>query len=197
MAFDRIVRVNDGNDSNVERDLVERVATGSLYRDFFFNTSMPIRLAEFPGPFVLTVNPGKMTDTNFHRLDTAPPNMMFARVRVNMWNLESVVKPAVWDYAGRLHVPVVLTFMAYYSTPVKAGFENAYHWDRRTINPYWILKRERIDEIEKIFWDMDTVHLCGRHGHSLCRECGNCLREYYAAKERLRAANETKPKEAV
>jgi hypothetical protein len=183
------VRVNDGNDSNVDRERVEVVASG--FQDAFFNTSIPERLAEFPKPFVLTVNPGKMTDTGFHRLDTAPPNMMFARVRVNMWNLQSVVVPAVNDYVDRLQVPVVLTFMAYYSTPVKKGFEDAYHWERRTTNPYWILKREWIDEVERMFWVRDTVYLCGRHGHSLCKDCGNCLREYHAAKERLREIKES------
>jgi len=189
MAQGRIVRVNDGNDSNVDRPLVEAVAI--KFEDFFFNTAIPERLGDFPGPVVLTVNPGTMTDRDFHKIPQAPPNMMFARVRTNMWNLYTVVKPAVQHYAVDLGVPVVLTFMAYYASKVHEGSENDYEWRTRTINPYWVIKRERVDSIERVFSDKDNVYLCGRHGSSKCSACGNCLREYYNAKERMREAKES------
>lgn len=195
MAYGRVVRMNDGNDSNVERDLVEDAAT--QFEDYFFNTSIPQRLEEFPGPFVLTINPGKMTDTDYHKLTTAPPNMMFARVRTNLWNLDSVVRQAVYHYADELGVPVVLTFMAYYTKSVKEGYQEAYEWKKRTVNPYWVLKREYVDKIEAMFATRENVYLCGRHGSSTCSACGNCLREYYNAKERLRAIKETHHKEGT
>jgi len=195
MAWGRVVRVNDGNDSNVQRDVVVRTATD--FQDFFFNTSIPKDLASFPGPFVLTVNPGPLTDKDFHKIPEALPNMMFARIRTNMWNLYTVVKPAVQHYAIDLGIPVVLTFMAYYTSKVHEGNEEDYEWRTRTINPYWVIKRERVDSIERIFSDKDNVYLCGRHGSSKCSACGNCLREYYNAKERIREIQETKKKEGT
>jgi hypothetical protein len=184
MANGRVVRMNDGNDSNNERELVEEVA--GRYADVFFNTSIPIKLADFPGPVVLTLNPGKMTDTDFHRLDATPINLMFVRVRTNMWNIGPVVSPAVEYYAVKLGVPVVLTFMAYYTQKLRQSYEGAYEWRKRTMNSYWVIKRECVDGIEALYADHDNVYLCGRHGSSTCSACGNCLREYYAAKERLR-----------
>lgn len=188
MARGRVVRMNDGNDSNVERELVERVA--ATFDDAFFNTSIPSRLGEFSRPFVLTVNPNKMTDTEFHRIGEIPPNMMFARVRTNMWNIDSVVRPAVKYYAEERDVPVVLTFMAYYTKSIRDGYQHAYEWRTRTINPYWVIKRSHVDEIESMFYGFQNVYLCGRHGSSTCAACGNCLREYYRAKEKMRKMKE-------
>ena len=50
---DGIVRMNCGNDSNNQRDLV--IATAQRYKHYFFNTS--VRNLDFPGPVVLTANP--------------------------------------------------------------------------------------------------------------------------------------------
>jgi len=189
MADGRIVRMNDGNDSNVQRDLVERVA--QQYTDFFFNTSIPHDLGRFPGPVVLTVNPAKMTDTDFHKLDKALPNLMYVRVRVNTWNLHTVVRPAVEHYTG-LGVPVVLTYMAYYTSIIPEEHRGAYEWKKRTTNPYWVITQEWADFIESMFKDNTLVYSCGRRGQYACFLCGNCLREYHAAKERIRLARETR-----
>lgn len=96
MTKDRIVRMNDGNDSNNQRKLVEKIA--QQYDNYFFNTSIPVRLEQFSGPVVLTINPGEMTDNTFHRLEFVPENLMFARIRTNTWNLEKVVIPAIDSY---------------------------------------------------------------------------------------------------
>jgi hypothetical protein len=191
MAWGRVVRMNDGNDSNVERDLVEAVAR--QFKDYFFNTSIPADLERFSGPVVLTVNPGGMTNTDFHKLDKAPTNLMFVRVRTNMWNLEKVVDPVVKHYAVDLKVPVVITLMAYYTQTIPDYYGPCYEWKTRTSNPYWVLKRELVLDLESRYVDSPNVYLCGRHGSSVCSACGNCLREYYNAKERLRTIKETNP----
>jgi len=185
MAEGRVVRMNDGNDSNVERKLVE--STAAHFKDVFFNTSIPKDLDTFPGPVVLTLNPGNMTDVDFHKLDPTPTNLMFVRVRVNAWNLESVVDKAVRWYAEKAEVTVVLTFMAYYQEKLPDEYVQCYEWKKRTMNSYWCLKQEEINKIENRYKHMGLVYTCGRKGQYSCKSCGNCLREYYATKERLRA----------
>ena len=183
MADGRIVRVNDGNDSNANRDIVEAVT--EKFVDKFYNTSMPFRLGEFPGPVVLTVNPGKKTDVDFHKVDPIPSNLMFVRVRVSAWNVETVVVPAVQYYTER-NVPVVLTFMAYYTETIPDGYQYAYEWKKRTLNSYWCMTKEAMDFVTGLFERNPYVYTCGYKGQYACSRCGNCIREYYNAKERLR-----------
>lgn len=183
MALGRIVRINDGNDSNNERDLVEQVA--KRYDDYFFNTSQPYLLNNYSGPVVWTVNPGDSTDTDFVRLVHIPNNVMFVRVRVNAWNIKNVVDKAVHYYTSAM-VPVVLTFMAYYTTPIPKRYEKWYDWKIRNINSYWVLKPKYWHKIANRYKDNDLVYTCGRspNNHS-CRYCGHCVREYYVTKERM------------
>jgi len=177
----RIVRVNDGNDSNVQRETVERIAR--QFRDYFFNTSIPKDLQSFSAPVVLTVNPANLTDLGFHRLTEIPSNLMYIRIRVNMWNLDNVVKPAVGYYSSK-EVPIILTFMAYYTQSIPEKYKNCYEWKKRTINSYWVLKQDNINEVINLFQDNSWVYTCGYKGQHACRFCGNCIREYYNTKER-------------
>lgn len=177
----RVVRVNDGNDSNVDKAAVIKAA--ARFGDCFFNTAIPN--LDFPGPVVLTVNPAKMTDGDFHKIESPPPNLMYVRIRVNTWNIETVVKPAVDFYASR-KVPVVLTYMAYYNEAVPECHAVSYEWQKRTKNSYWVLNRKAQKEIEEIFADNPLVYVCGYKGQHACVRCGNCLREYYATKERIK-----------
>jgi len=186
MAKGRIVRVNDGNDSNNQRELVEK--TAKQYKDYFFNTAIPANLSDFPGPVVLTINPGKMTDTDFHKVFSWE-NLMFVRIRTSMWNIENIVKPAIKYYTqndGVRPTPVVLTFMAYYNETIPEQYKDCYMWKKRTLNSYWCPKQEKIDEVMAIFKDNPYVYACGYKGQYSCSRCGNCLREYYNAKERVR-----------
>ena len=64
-AEDYIVRVNDGNDSNVDRENV--IKSTKQYKRKFYNTSIPKDLEGFGDPVVLTVNPSKMTDKSHQR----------------------------------------------------------------------------------------------------------------------------------
>jgi hypothetical protein len=176
--------MNDGNDSNVQRELVEEVA--QQYDDYFFNTATPVDLGEFSGPVVLTVNPGEMTDTDFHRLDPIPSNLMFVRARVNWWSLDLVGRVIDYYTGGDSPIDVVLTWLAHYTQPIPDGYKAHYEYRRRTLNSYWCVKRSARSRAERLFTDNSFVYSCGYKDSTLCKHCGNCLRAYYATKEKLR-----------
>jgi hypothetical protein len=178
----RVVRVNDGNDSSVNREHV--IAQTDKYKDRFFNTAVAYHLEDFPGPVVLTVNPGKMTDQDFILLADPPKNLMFVRVRVNTWNLDVVSEVVEW-YAHERRIPVVLTFMAYFEASVPEREQVYYEYRRRTLNSYWCIRKVKWREIMTALGG-PLVYSCSGPGPSGCKHCGNCLREYYATKERMR-----------
>jgi len=189
MAHGRVVRMNDGNDSNVHRDVVE--ACASRFPDAFFNTARPDALEKYPGPVVLTVNPGPDTDDRAVLLEMPPVNLMFVRFRANTWNAD-LMHQVVTHYSV-LAVPIVLTFMAYHdmeSIPYQERYR--YILRTRTRNAYWAIRTFAWEGIMERFRLNKWVHSCGKIegelGTSLCRHCGNCLSEYYAAKERMRDA---------
>ncbi|KKM58826.1 hypothetical protein LCGC14_1548860, partial [marine sediment metagenome] len=184
----RIVRVNDGNDSNHQREFV--IAQTAHYLRHFYNTSCPDDLEGYGAPVVLTVNPGEMTDKQFF----GPPpagvsnNLMFVRVRTNTWNLKEVVDLAIRKYT-ELDIPVVLTFMAYHEDDsIPSGYHRDYDWRERTLNSYWAITHDAWKRVMARYEDNPLVHSCGTEGVSTaCRHCGNCLREYWATVERMRA----------
>jgi hypothetical protein len=181
----KIIRMNaGGNDSNNQRELVETIA--QQFDNYFFNTSIPYKLSKFSGPVVLTLNPAKMTDNNFHKLDPIPNNLMFVRIRTNIWNLDSVVYPAI-EYYTKKEVTCVLTFMAYYDSPIPEEYQDFYEWKQRTINSYYCIKQEEIDKILLKFRKNIYVSCCAERGYS-CKFCGHCLRTYFATKERIQTA---------
>jgi len=184
-SIGRVVRVNDGNDSNNGQQQV--LESTAMYQMKFYNTSIPKRLENFVDPVVLTINPGKMTDVEFYKLDPIPKNLMFVRIRTNMWNLVDVVIPAV-NYYTKHEVPVVLTFMAYYDTQDKipAGFKDCYIFKKRTLNSYYVLKQYHWTNIMLLFKDIKYVHSCGKDANTYpCKFCGNCIREYHVTKLRI------------
>jgi hypothetical protein len=189
-ATNHVVRVNDGNDSNVDRELV--VKATAHYRHKFYNTSIP---KPFDEPFVLTVNPGKMTDASFHQLDPIPASLMFVRFRANTWNV-NLTKEAVAWYTSK-NVPVVLTFMAYFQHEgtIPAWHAANYIKRKRTINEYLAITTAAWRSVMREFEDNPLVHSCGKiegeKGKSGCRYCGNCLREYYATLERMRGVDKS------
>ena len=179
---ERVVRINDGNDSNVDRALVLECA--KRYDRHFFNTSIP--KLDFPGPVVLTVNPGKLTDWNFHRVSNCPPNLMFVRFRTNTWNLD-LCADAV-EFYTKQNVPVVLTFMAFYDDEIKEGHSQNYSLRKRTLNSYNVITPEAWDLTMSKFSSNNLVYSCGKDANTFsCARCGNCMREYYVACERLKS----------
>lgn len=183
MCKGKIVRFNDGNDSNNERELVEK--TARQYDNYFFNTAIPKDLEIFSAPVVLTLNPGKLTDTTFYKLESIPKNLMMVRLRTNTWNLETVIIPAIKYYSSK-NIMCVLTFMAYYTQSIPENHINNYEWKKRTINSYYCIKSDIQKEIIKKFEDNQYVDYCTKKGQYSCRFCGVCLREYFATKERIK-----------
>lgn len=179
---DRIVRVNDGNDSSNQRELV--LLRTKFFRHKFYNTSVPGNLDRFDGPVVLTINPGILTDERFFRVDPLP-NLMFVRFRINTWNLP-LCDEAVAYYSMR-EIPVVLTFMAYYVSNIPFSHARNYELRKRTVNEYSAITRKAYKEIMNIYSDNKWVYSCSNESlESHCRWCGNCLREYFATIERMR-----------
>lgn len=184
----KIIRVNDGNDSNNYRKLV--VEAVKPYPMKFYNTSMPHLLSSFDAPVVLTLNPGERTDTDFHRVGNCP-QLMFVRFRVNTWNLP-LCKMAV-QYYGDRSTPIVLTFMAYFKGRIPDGHQDNYIYRKRTLNSYWAITTKAWREVMKSFEDTPWekwVYSCGKiegeRGTSACARCGNCVREYFVTMERIK-----------
>ena len=192
---DGIVRMNCGNDSNNNRDLV--IDTALKYGRFFFNTSIPNY--DFPGPVVLTANPREEDESKYawpiwHRERWYSPadNLMFVRLRTSATNLHLVDKAVTaWTAAD---VPVVITFMAYYDREpnVPADLlatlrEPCYEWRKRHINSYhcptkafmrWVMARYKSNRL---------VSMCGSIDTPYCRACRNCETHYLQTMKRLRS----------
>lgn len=179
----KIVRMNAGHDSNIQRELV--IKTAQRYKDVFFNTSIPN--FNFPGPVVYTANAEEELPIIFVR--RIPDNLMFVRLRVSDTNLDHVFQ-AVDAYGCRLQVPVVLTFMSYYSfNPIIAHADTCkmampggnYEWKVRHINSYWCPKKEFMEVVlrraKQIAGRMVTM--CGTPDSNLCADCGNCELYYW------------------
>ena len=186
-AFDRILRVNDGNDSNNDKETVTKLT--NKYSHKFYNTSIP--KLDFDAPVVLTLNPGDMTNTGFHQIKNIPKNLMFVRFRTNTWNLVNA-KLAIEYYTSK-EVPVILTFMAYHSLEsIPKHEQKSYMLRKRTTNEYYAITTEAWRNIMKhsLIEDNIYVYSCGKiegeKGKTSCRFCGNCIREFYATKERMR-----------
>lgn len=183
----RIVRVNDGNDSLHDIDTV--VSSTEKYPLKFYNTSHGSGISDLPGPTVLTVNPGMFTNNSFIQLDEIPENLMYVRVRTNMWNLD-VVDKAV-DYYTSKNVPVVLTFMAYFTELMPEEYLKYYIERKRTLNTYWAITTEAWRIVMKRYENNVLVYSCGtegEHGTTKCARCGNCIREFYNTLERIKDA---------
>jgi len=186
-AGDRIVRVNSGHDSNLEREMV--ITETDCFERRFFNTSLP--LFDFPAPVVFTANrseereaaglssmPGKMV----------PTNLMFVRLRVSPTNIEHI------DLAVRhwtaLSVPVVLTFMAYYDCEPDMGdfpmkLEHAYVWKTRITNSYWCPTPAFMVAVRSRYLKNRLVSICGGFGSCLCKDCHNCETYYWQTEKRM------------
>jgi hypothetical protein len=196
----RVVRVNDGNDSNVQRDKV--MAAVSHYRMKFYNTAIPDDLEGFDAPVVLTVNPADMTYTQAYLLKPIPKNLMFVRVRATTWTTDLIDR--VVEHYSACEVPIVLTFMAFFSDAVEEcvpeGHRDNYMYRKRTTNAYWAITTDAWRKVMQRYEDNKWVYSCGFEGErdtSACHRCGNCLREYFYTMERLRRDEDGKLKEGV
>lgn len=174
----RIVRVNSGNDSNNQREDVIR--STAQYRHKFYNTAVPN--FDFPGPVVLTINP--QHDKKPH-LVSAPPNLMFVRVRAGMWD-KTVVADALDHYRPQ-GVPVVVTFMRYYNADlIPLAYKKDYVWKKHILNDYCCATTTATLEFMKAFAGTG-VRMCGTPYSSLCVDCGHCEDFYWHTIRRMGA----------
>ncbi len=186
-----IIRINDGNDSSNDFDLV--VQTTKDYPRKYYNTSWPNRIADFPGPVVLTLNPGLHTDNNFWKITSIPKNLMFVRFRTNTWNL-GLAKEAI-EYYTEKGISIILTFMAYFDEKDTIPPEHLknYIYRKRTTNQYWAITTAAWLKTMGLFRLNKLVYSCGKIegdlGDTKCKYCGNCHREFYVTTERMK--NET------
>ena len=188
MTEDRVVRVNDGNDSNNCRSFVIEAVWD--YRWKFYNTSIPLDLECFDAPVVLTVNPGKMTDSEAYLINPIPLNLMFVRFRTNTWNTWDMdLCDRVVEYYSARSTPVVLTFMAYFTGLIPDAHKFNYVYRKRTLNEYWAISTEAWEKVMDRYRRNLWVYSCGKvegiSGGTACSRCGNCLREYFGTMERM------------
>lgn len=191
---DGIVRLNCGNDSNNQRDLV--IETAKQYKNFFFNTSVP--RYDFPGPVVLTANPAEEDWTRYTLPDwqggewwSPAKNIMYIRLRTSATNLDLVANAArVWTAAL---VPVVLTFMAYYdakpTVPDDVSScvgEPCYVWHVRHINSYWCPTKAFMRYVMSHYRNNHLVCMCSSIESAYCKDCRNCETHYIQTTKRLR-----------
>jgi len=172
----RIVRVNSGHDSNLQKDLVLRETAKYPYK--FYNTSIPS--FDFPAPVVFTCNGGK--DGKLKLVE--PDNVMFVRVRVDSWDMETADK-AVEHYLKKRGTPVVLTFMRYYDgAKIPTEAKGDYEWKKHLVNKYYCIKSKTILRIMSRFKGMG-IRMCSTPWSSNCIDCRNCEFLYWEAMRRV------------
>jgi hypothetical protein len=176
-AEGKIVRVNSGHDSNLHRNYV--IAATEPYRHKFYNTSIPD--FDFPAPVIFTCNP---KDTEFIRAEVTS-NLMAVRIRVSTWM--DYLDDAICYYTSR-GVPVILTFMRYKDkSAIDADYVCDYQENvKHVTNRYWMIRPEAWMAVVARYPHNMLVFSCGSPASSLCKDCGNCERLYWIAKDRIR-----------
>jgi hypothetical protein len=175
---DKIVRVNSGHDSNIQKELVLKVT--EQYPKKFYNTSIPN--FDFPAPVVFTCN-GRDTDFSA-TIVTDVSNLMAVRFRTNTWNVE-LLDAVVKFYAIERSVPLTITFMRYtLLDSIPDNHKRNYEIRKNVLNNYYCLKRDQQDRIVKrakkqvSFFDESSeqllVGMCGTLTSSYCVDCGRC-----------------------
>lgn len=180
-----IIRINDGNDSNNNQEFV--IEQTEKYPMRFYNTAIPKNLEIFREPVVLTLNPGKNTDKKIFKLKYIPKNLMMVRIRANMWNIQ-LIDEAV-KYYTKYSIAVIITFMRYYNENIPEEYKKYYKFKKKITNSYWCLMDEGYDIIMNKYKNNKWVYSCskeGLNGYFECHRCGNCLREYFYTKEKLK-----------
>ena len=165
-AVGKIVRVNSGHDSNLQRQRVLKATNRYPHR--FYNTSIP--RFDFPAPVLFTCNGPRLF------LVPILPNVMFVRIRTSSWNQEEADR-AVEFYRVGQRCEVVLTFMQYYDRQSVVRPED-YEWRKSVLNDYWCPRPETIVRILARYKGTG-VRMCGTPVSSLCVDCRNCELLYW------------------
>ena len=195
-AKGKIVRMNSMHDSNAKKMYVIHHAKD--YKDAFFNTS--VANFDFPGPVVYTANPHEELPVDLHFLNSKfVKNLMFIRLRVSSTNFSHVLR-ASYEIIMRTKVPIVLTFMSYYTedksgtyiTDVKTPRIESkriicYTWKKHIKNNYWCptrgFKRYILNKLRESFPSVQhRITMCGTLDSNYCRDCRNCEAYYWLTK---------------
>ncbi len=171
-SIGKIVRINSGHDSNLEKEKV--IEVGSRYSKVFYNTSIPN--FDFPAPVVFTCN-----STHLILAEHNLKNLMYVRFRANTVNLREADE-AVEYYWIKNGIPIVMTFMRYYSEENVPNMDS-YEYKKHILNPYWMPTTNTIIRIMSR-WQNKTVpihgvRMCGTLYSSYCADCRNCEFLYY------------------
>lgn len=168
-AKGKIVRVNSGHDSNVQRKLV--MESTKKYEHKFYNTALPN--FDFPAPVVFTCNGKKLL-----LVEKQLEKLMFVRVRTAIFNLEEVDR-AVEHYLDKHGIPVVLTFMRYYNgSKIPADFKRFFVFKKHILNSYFCHTVEaHLKVLER--YKGRGVRMCGTPVSSFCVDCKNCELLYW------------------
>lgn len=143
---DKILRVNSGHDSNVQKELVLKVT--EQYPRKFYNTSLPN--FDFPAPVVFTCN-GRDTDHSAMMVDTNLENVMMVRFRTNLWNLD-LLDGVVRYYVALKNVPVTITFMRYADlSNIPLEYRKYYELRKSILNMYYCIHNDKKLEISNNF----------------------------------------------
>jgi len=168
-AKSKIVRVNSEHDSNLQKKLVFQ--TTKAYPNKFYNTSLPN--FNFPAPVVFTCNGRKLL-----LVEEQLGNLMFVRVRTSVFNLDEV-DLAVEHYLQNHSIPVVLTFMRYYSDEaIPEQYKNNFVFKKHVLNSYWCHTIEAHLRVLKRYKGTG-VRMCGTPISSYCVDCRNCELLYW------------------
>lgn len=175
-AKDKIVRVNSGHDSNIQRELV--IESTKKYKHKFYNTSLPN--FDFPAPVVFTCN-GKKLILVEEQLD----KLMFVRIRTSTFNLEEV-DMAVSHYLKKHNIPVVLTFMRYYDySKIPSFYRRDFAYKKHILNAYYCHTAETHLSVLLRYRGVG-VRMCGTPISSFCVDCRNCELLYWGYLHRRR-----------
>jgi hypothetical protein len=183
---DKIVRVNSGHDSNLQKDKV--LISTEQYTKKFYNTSIPN--FNFPSPVIYTIN-GRLDDVEFENNFNSTiytcfdydylHNLMAIRFRVNTWNTDLLKKICDWckEFFMYYDIPILLTFMRYTKEETILESERKYYTYRKSIlNSYYCINEEGWNKVIDEMKDYN-IKVCGKtYGNSYCKNCGNCV-EFY------------------
>ena len=168
----KIVRINSGHDSAL-LTTSQLFDVADRYSEYFFNTSIP--KFYFPGPVVFTCNGKKSI-----YLSSKPSNLMFVRVRTVVWPSEE--QDRLIQHYLDMSIPVVLTFMRYYSEDaILSEHKHLFVYGKHVLNEYWKPTRQAEDDV-MLIWKGSGVRRCGTNISSLCLDCRNCEMLYWTWK---------------
>tara|TARA_Y100000310_G_C20563218_1_gene754122 strand:- start:11 stop:733 length:723 start_codon:yes stop_codon:yes gene_type:complete len=183
---EKIVKVNDGHDSNIDSDRV--ISTTSRYKDKFYNTS--IGTLFFKKPTILTIN-GKDTDETY--IETRDirgdlNTLMAIRFRVNLWNI-GLCEDAINTYRGDgIGAPFLLTDMRYNNiASIPKEFRKWYEYKEHISNSYYSLNKKGLDILFTYLMRYFNVYWCGNPftKSTLCEDCFLCEHFYIVCKSKI------------